>query len=74
NIAADRVLLNKRLKKEAPSWTQEMTQAVKRIKKQVRELPVMSLPGPGKRLLNVTPANNFGELFSKRKAEDDKEK
>ncbi|KAH9296716.1 hypothetical protein KI387_000566, partial [Taxus chinensis] len=74
NIAADRVLLNKRLKKEAPSWTQEMTQAVQRIKKQVRELPAMSLPGPGKKIIECDASEQFWGAVLKEKAEDDKEK
>ncbi|KAH9306365.1 hypothetical protein KI387_010769, partial [Taxus chinensis] len=74
NIAADRVLLNKRLKKEAPSWTQEMTQAVQRIKKQVRELPAMSLPGSGKKIIECDASEQFWGAVLKEKTEDDKEK
>ncbi|KAH9288674.1 hypothetical protein KI387_032791, partial [Taxus chinensis] len=74
NIAADRILLNKRLKKNAPLWNEEMTEAIKRIKKQVLNLPPMSLPGQGLKIIECDASENYWGAILKEKAENGKEK
>ncbi|KAH9320191.1 hypothetical protein KI387_021960, partial [Taxus chinensis] len=74
NIAADRILLNKRLKKNSPAWSHEMTSAIQRIKKQVLDLPPMSLPGPGIKIIECDASDQYWGAVLKEKCEDQKEK
>ncbi|KAH9324819.1 hypothetical protein KI387_004997, partial [Taxus chinensis] len=70
NITADRILLNKSLKKNAPTWSNEMTSAVQRIKNQVLDLPPMSLPGSGIKIIECDASDQYWGAVLKEKGKD----
>ncbi|KAH9328950.1 hypothetical protein KI387_001058, partial [Taxus chinensis] len=74
DIAADIILLNKRLRKNAPSWSPKRTQAVKRIKEQVQKLPVMSLSRQGLKIIETDASEDYWGVVLKEKISNGKEK
>lgn len=71
--AKDIHTLEKRLKKNPPQWNQQMTEAIKRIKGKVQELPSLTLPiGEGQLILETNASDKAWGVVLLEK-EDNKE-
>jgi hypothetical protein len=47
------------LKKDAKSWTDKQTQAVKQLKITTKNLPVLVIPSTGKRILQTNSSDKY---------------
>jgi hypothetical protein len=60
NCASDRRLLNQRLKKEAGPWTDAHTEAVRKIKAKVKQLPILHVANDNYDKIVESDASNLG--------------
>ncbi|KAH9288846.1 hypothetical protein KI387_032963, partial [Taxus chinensis] len=73
NVAADRILLNKRLRKNAPAWNSDMTNVVRRIKQSCQSLPSLSLSGTGFKIIETDASEDSWGAILKECKENGKE-
>jgi len=60
DCATDRSILNKRLKKNPPQWTEKHTRPVQNIKDKVKSLPILNVSNDNAFKIVETDASNIG--------------
>ena len=65
-------LLNKMLRKDPPQWTQDQTEAVKKLKKIMQSLPPLQIPSDEKRILQTNASDKHWSIVLLEEDKDEK--